>query len=818
MVAKYKISEKNQPLRLSNHDLSNMVYKMSSNYEFVAQPSIVNAITDILVILHNSYDEYSGNETNTIGQVLQVIRTNPIPACDMDTSKSGLAGKPLIVQLLMLMQNMCKHGGDHVNKKVLWLGIAMHTGVLLHHNKKTSANNILMQFKLAIFFTTKNRTWIWRQLPDYSSTVNSNDRLSVKSILVVFINIMKRTEQAINTVANHAAFDSVETSKDQYLLERQSQIRKILIAYERAHYLNVRKKIKSKSNQKDNVKEFSDKPFILSNELSSFGPTNEPSPYYWDTPKEDVEQYSNNYDVDYLGIETETHEGLTPSFEEVLDSYDSAYINYEQIPNAFIRHSASLQTIDLTLQQNYISQRELALNSNTRLLSVAGYQILFTALVRDAQKDQIKFDKQAASAGILLLSMLTALPVESLITKGYIKNSRIFRIGDSRAYIQHRLGITQRLDMFDDKKYENKLDVIKIPVPLWLIQKLIDNNLPSKTDITIYLKSLRKNCAFPYLSIARIESALHVVLSRYTPNCYSHIANIICRIPAPQAPAMYYSSHSSEELIAHYKTALSVLNADGEYDLFYVTPWHKYTTGSGFALKIEYVRNFMETLRQWVRASSTEEIHFDRVSIYTWFVFCLLTGVRPNNGIGKISDIDLNMGWLLIDDKPSKSARNHRLIPLCFTLIRHLRKYQRYLIDYQLGHPLNLDISEAIDQITSGDEVSLLILLSKHRDKITLIKRGAVYEMTKELIDLNPYWTRHFVRTQLERKGADIALINGVIGHEKNRQEALGKFSSLSKEQIKSVGKSFEEIARQLGLSDDAMLPNCSAQGFSYDK
>lgn len=770
------------------------------------------------MILHNSYDEYSGNETNTIGQVLQVIRTNPIPACDMDTSKSGLAGKPLIVQLLMLMQNMCKHGGYHVNKKVLWLGIAMHTGVLLHHNKKTLANNILMQFKLAIFFTTKNRTWIWRELPDYSSTVNSNDRLSVKSILVVFIDIMERTEQAINTVANHSAFDSVETGKDQYLLERQSQISKILIAYERAHYLNIKKKIKSESNQKDNVKEFSDKPFILSSELSTCSPTNEPSPYYWDTPEDDLEQYSNNYDVDYLGIETETHEGLTPSFEEVLDSYDSPHINYEQLPNTFVRYSAPLQTIDLTLQQNYISQRELALNSNTRLLSFAGYRILFTALVHDAQKDQIKFDKEAVCAGILLLSMLTALPVESLITTGYIKNSKTFSIGDSRAYIQHRLGITERLDKFDGKKYENRLDVIKIPVPLWLIQKLIDNHPPSKNDITIYLKSLRKNCSFPYLSIARIESALHVVLSRYTPHSYSHIANIICRIPAPQAPAIYYSSHSSEELISHYKTALSVLNAYGEYDLSYVTPWHKYTTGSGFALKVKYVRDFMETSRQWVRASSTEETHFDRVSIYTWFVFCLLTGVRPNNGIGRISDIDLDMGWLLIDDKPSKRARNHRLVPLCFTLIRYLKKYQRYLIDYQLEHPLNLDINEAIDQITFGDEVSLLRLLSKQHDKLILIKRGTVYKMTKELIDLNPYWTRHFVRTQLEKQGVDIALINGVIGHEKNRQEALGNFSSLSKEQIKSVGKSFEEIARQLGLSDNAMLPNCSAQGFSFDK
>ena len=815
MISKYMISEKKYPSHLSVQDLSNMVYKMSSDHSFVAQPSIVSAITDIVMIIHNNYDEYGGEEADAIGQILQTIKSNPVSLCDMDTSKSGLAGKPLIIQLLILMQNMCKHGGEHVNKRVLWLAIAIHTGVMLYYyDKITQANQMLMQFKLAIFFTTKNRRWIWRELPDYSYRPNSNNRLNVKKILSVLVDIIERTEKTLNTVANYSAFDSIEKNVDPYLPEKQSQISKILTAYVCAHYPNAKEKIKSKKDEKDKVKEFSDKPLNLSDELSNFGPTNELRPYYWDTPKEDIEQYSTNYSVDYLEAETEICDGFMPSFEEVLDSYDSPYINYEQLPNVFIRYSVPLQNIDLTLQQNYISQRELALNSNTRLLSLPAYQILFATLVHDVQKYPIKFDKEVVPAGILLLSMLTALPVESLITKDYIKHSRTFRIGDGRAYIQHRLGITERLDIFDDKKYENKLDVIKIPVPVWLIQKIVGNDLPSKDDITVYLKSLRKNCAFPYLSIARIESALHVVLSRYTPHSHSHIANIICRIPAPQAPAMYYSSHSSEELISHYKTALSVLNAEGKYDLSYVTPWHKYTVGSGFALKVKYVRDFMETLIQWVRASSNEEMHFDRVSIYTWFVFCLLTGVRPNNGIGRNSDIDLNMGWLLIDDKPSKSFRNHRLIPLCFTLTNYLKKYQRYLIDYQLEHPLSLDINETIDQIISGDEVSLLRLLSKKHDKLIPIKRGAVYEMTKEMIDISPYWTRHFVRTQLERQGVDIALINGVIGHEKNRQEALGKFSSLSKDQIKSVGKSFEKIARQLGLSDEIELPNWSAQGF----
>jgi hydroxypyruvate isomerase len=74
--------------------------------------------------------------------------------------------------------------------------------------------------------------------------------------------------------------------------------------------------------------------------------------------------------------------------------------------------------------------------------------------------------------------------------------------------------------------------------------------------------------------------------------------------------------------------------------------------------------------------------------------------------------------------------------------------------------------------------------------------------MTKGILDANPYWTRHFVRTQLEKNGVGLALINTIIGHEKARQEGLGRFSSLSKAKIKSVGEAFEYIARMLELDN----------------
>ncbi|MER1973686.1 MAG: hypothetical protein ABS880_07955, partial [Psychrobacter alimentarius] len=244
-----------------------------------------------------------------------------------------------------------------------------------------------------------------------------------------------------------------------------------------------------------------------------------------------------------------------------------------------------------------------------------------------------------------------------------------------------------------------------------------------------------------------------------------------------------------------------LLNDTGDVDLSYITPWHKYTVGSGFALKLETVRIIIDKLKVWVNQSLNNEDHFNRTSIFIWFVFCILTGVRPNNGLGKMYDIDLDMRWLEINDKPVKKVKSDRLIPLCPTLVRHLIDYRDYLVDYQAKHQLKHDISTIIDDIRLGNDEALLKLLSTSVNNLKDIKRGDAYHMTKKIIDANPYWTRHFVRTQLEKHGVQLPLINTVIGHEKARQEVLGRFSSSSKADIKRVGPIFEKIAEQLELN-----------------
>ncbi len=679
----------------------------------------------------------------------------------------------------------------------------MHTSVLLMPNGiKKHTDNILMQFKQAQFSSSIRRTWIWRELPDLSQMI-----ISVEYISTLLNNLLEQKKSELEVLTNNPISDSVKAKNEESIAKAKlGQIDKITIAYQHAYNLQVTKPKRKKPPKNNSIKpiKLSDDTLIYlagSNTLThNWGSTH--SDNNWSSTPDDIEHNTTAVDLEFLDAHTETHAGLTTSFEEYVDHNEAPYISYDNYPDPLIQQSIPLQTIDLSLQQNYMSQRNLALNSNTRLLPLVGYQSLFAALHQDA-KSLPEAETNKVCAGILLLSMLTGLPVKSLLISGYIGHPSIFGIYDKRAYIKHSLGITKRSvsQTLTKQDYENHSDDIKIPLPLWLIDNLIACKLPVKADFIAYLADLRSSLGLSYLSINRIETALHVVLSRYTPNCHAHIADIICRTAAPHAPAMYYSSHTSEEVLTHYKSALSVFNSHSDFDLTYITPWHKYMVGSAFALKIETVCDILNEMRYWTDQSSNDEKHFNRTSIFVWFVFCLLTGVRPNNGLGKMCDIDLDMGWLVINDKPVKKVQTDRLIPLCPTVVRLLIEYRDYLSDYKTRHPSNQKISETIKNIGLGNDEALLKLLSASVNNLKDIKRGDAYHMTKDIIDANPYWTRHFVRTQLEKRGVQLPLINTIIGHEKARQEALGRFSSSSKADIRRVAPIFEQMAEHLGLN-----------------
>lgn len=127
--------------------------------------------------------------------------------------------------------------------------------------------------------------------------------------------------------------------------------------------------------------------------------------------------------------------------------------------------------------------------------------------------------------------------------------------------------------------------------------------------------------------------------------------------------------------------------------------------------------------------------------------------------------------------------------------------YRSYLV--AIDKPFLETFSTAVYLIKTAQDIPFLNLSNTELNDLSPITRGEASKIVQNLTPFHdPYGVRHFVRVNLERQGLSMTLINAVIGHEKNEEQALHSYSSVSKAAIKSVGLNFEQIALELGLQD----------------
>lgn len=784
----------NQIVLLTDHQLIEQVDFLSVEDEYNYTENWIASLKEIATSINSSIQQRSPP------LIEQLIAIKNGLLFQEEVSKKTLNALPPILQPLFLLANL----SDDEHKEIIWLCISIHTYLLLSHHKKarTHLTNIINRFKLPVFSKAKNNRWIWRILPkldeleELSNTVDFIYLFFVEQLRIVAYEQEVRKELLTNTEESDATI--------KLRSKKFKQLDAIVKCFEQAYYPN--KKITRQRKKKDKYLD----PFksVATEQLASFvdGSTWVENSY-WNLSRYDIENEAPHLYYQYPSIPNFDDELYSPNsrkprnIEEYIDTLERPLIVSLDLPDKKVRYMQPLQRIEKNVHHSYISQRELELNSNVRTLSVAGLKQVFGRLAIDSHRYDYKHNKASL---ILLLSMMTAVPVEFLITTGFIADSGLFTVFEDTAYLQYQLQITDRKQEYDASIHENQESIIRLPMPSGLIKLLSDKrNLPSKEDISDYIRAIKEEVDLPYLSIVRIETALHIILHRYIQGSNQHIADLICRIPASLAPSTYYSSHSNDFLVNRYLQAIELLNYDNQLDDSFISPLSTqidFTTGSGFALTLEYVNMFLQNLLVWVDDSINKEEHFNRYSALVWIQFCLLTGTRPNNGLTNVKDIDLEVGWYEVADKPNKAVKNHRLIPLCPTLLAILKKYQLFLVDYQPYATAKVD--KMIHQIKQEqDELTLLNMLSDNYDKLIKIKRSHISKLLADYMPFeDSYWTRHFLRTQLEKLGVSMILINTVIGHEKNRQEALGQFSSINKQQIWQVRDTFEEIAQQMNL------------------
>ena len=480
------------------------------------------------------------------------------------------------------------------------------------------------------------------------------------------------------------------------------------------------------------------------------------------------------------------------SVEELVDAYNTDYfIGYSQ--PELSKKIEPLHNYDESVQQTYMAAHDFELSTNIRYLSKNSCQVVFNYLITYKAK---------TPAALLLFSLITSLPIKTLLVPDFFTKSPLLEYSNDQVFIMHKLGVSDRKET-KTSNFENKSDLIYLPLPTDIVHKLATDTMNVTIEgIKEFIRVMKNELDIVYLTDTRISKALHMYIRRFISSGNSHYADLICRVPASIAPAIYYSSHLNEEIVSVYKEALISLSAGSTYDFSYFDyPIPSFSTGSMQVLNIEHVKNLILELSDWVTNSKTSFEVFNRYSVYIWYSICLSTGIRANNGIpGSVNQIDEEMGWLVVDDKPNRNSKSDRLIPLCTSAMQQITDYKRFLRLFRVNFIENRQLSKVIsDALDNVNDVAVINLLET-TNHLSPIKRGDIARVTPHDLDIDPYWVRHFVRTQLEKLGTPIPLINEVIGHEKRDQEALNKFSSITKQQIHKVGLNLEHIAQAIGI------------------
>ena len=172
---------------------------LKSDKAFVYPESVVEAISTIVIAVHNSYERNDNAIKYLLENIVQTLQDRPVADQYMQINRTDLAQKPLIMQLLILMQDIVikQQLGQSV-QQLVWLSIAMHTAALLIvQGRKTDTDTILMQFKMAQFSASPRRTWIWDTLPGIAQT-----EINIEPVLSVFDGILKQQKSALDLLNN----------------------------------------------------------------------------------------------------------------------------------------------------------------------------------------------------------------------------------------------------------------------------------------------------------------------------------------------------------------------------------------------------------------------------------------------------------------------------------------------------------------------------------------------------------------------------------------------------------------------------------------
>lgn len=502
--------------------------------------------------------------------------------------------------------------------------------------------------------------------------------------------------------------------------------------------------------------------------------------------------------------------------EKIADNKDSLELDNNFEPTQATQASNQLQTQETRNKYQHAKRNQFAFPTNTRIQTLENYQLLFS-LIWQNFTTTTGDEKRLYAA--LLLSLLTGRSIKQIRQELALDPSkRNFLITNEDVIYRATVDVTSnRRDGIKPVRKSNS-NFINFALPEELPPVIRYKFLLDDSQINPIIEQIREHLDFAVLSQQHFDNALSFIIKQWLNE--SLHADFIAGVDVKHSSGLYYTSFDKQSILFTYQQAFSLLTKKVFPKLAFDLLVNEKSTaiGSDMALNEDTVKQFFIELADWVKSYNGKKskntpngdeyiLQFQAYTIWLWFVFLLLTGIRPvNHAPGFLNQINLTHKLLWVSDKEVRQTGRKldkggdgRLIPLCDFLIQAIENYLAYIQKFAIQHNVT-GTDKAFDlQAILNSEIPLLQFYNFRHKSFEGIKPKSVSNQLRHFIQHQDNWLRHQTRSFLTGKTADL-MINALYGHELADQEFWHPFSSMPLNEFKQIRTPLQNIAEMLEL------------------
>ncbi len=319
--------------------------------------------------------------------------------------------------------------------------------------------------------------------------------------------------------------------------------------------------------------------------------------------------------------------------------------------------------------------------------------------------------------------------------------------------------------------------------------------------LSTWLEPLRRSHPNARLTHGRISAALAVEVSAVTQD--EAMVHYVAGSDEDVAPiAAYYAAIPIGTLQQAYTRACRQIFGTGQQALDPATTPNQYA-GSQLLPKPEVLKSFVAGLKERVKRAAPRnlvEAH-NAYGLYTLWMLMAATGHRPVTDPAESLDvIDLEGGWIVVNDKQSHPGKAGRLVPLAPMVTAQLRRYLDHLHSLvAASQSFAPELAAKLQTVVSPSGPRAMPLFFLLQDNGTDWQRIGAAELGRSLdhlAGLRQNVLRHTVAGTGAGQRWDPELLREMLGHIEHNVPAFGSTSARSPQAFGGLRESLDAFLK----------------------